>query len=34
VVTHPRPALAGLASFARTPGRFMVDVGERMWLRS
>lgn len=34
VVTHPRPALAGLASFARTPGRFMVDIGERMWLRS
>lgn len=33
VVTHPRPALAGLASFARTPGRFMVDVGERMWQR-
>lgn len=33
VVTHERPALAGLGSFARTPTRFMVDVGERMWLR-
>ena len=33
VVTHERPALAGLGSFARTPSRFMVDVGERMWLR-
>ncbi|MEM6381483.1 MAG: ROK family protein [Pseudomonadota bacterium] len=31
VVTHPRPALSGLGSFARTPGRFMVDVAERMW---
>lgn len=34
VVTHERPALAGLGSFARTPTRFMVDVGERMWLRA
>ncbi|MFK7791126.1 MAG: ROK family protein [Devosiaceae bacterium] len=33
VVTHERPALAGLGSFARTPTRFMVDVGERMWVR-
>jgi glucokinase len=33
VVTHERPALAGLGSFARTPTRFMVDVGDRMWLR-
>lgn len=33
VVTHERPALAGLGSFARTPTRFMVDVGERMWRR-
>ncbi len=33
VVTHGRPALAGLGSFARTPTRFMVDVGDRMWLR-
>ncbi|MEM6712389.1 MAG: glucokinase [Pseudomonadota bacterium] len=32
IVTHPRPALAGLASFARTPSRFMVDLGERMWV--
>lgn len=32
VVTHPRPALAGLGSFARTPGRFMVDVADRMWM--
>ena len=33
VVTHPRPALAGLGSFARTPTRFMVDVDERLWRR-
>lgn len=33
VVTHERPALAGLGSFARTPGRFMVDVSERLWER-
>lgn len=33
VVTHERPALAGLGSFARTPTRFMVDVGDRMWVR-
>ncbi|MEM1286926.1 MAG: glucokinase [Pseudomonadota bacterium] len=32
VVTHQRPALAGLASFARTPARFMVDIADRMWL--
>lgn len=33
VVTHPRPALAGLGSFARTPTRFLVDVDDRMWVR-
>ncbi len=33
IVTHPRPALAGLGSFARTPTRFMVDVNDRMWVR-
>ncbi len=31
IVHHPQPALDGLASFARTPSRFAVDLIDRMW---
>ncbi|AXS39207.1 ROK family protein [Breoghania sp. L-A4] len=31
IVHHPQAALDGLASFARTPSRFAVDLIDRMW---
>ncbi len=31
VITHPLAALAGLAAYARTPGRFGVEVTGRRW---
>ncbi|MGE0503673.1 MAG: glucokinase [Rhizobiaceae bacterium] len=31
VITHPLAALAGLAAYARTPGRFGVETGGRRW---
>ena len=31
VITHPLAALAGLAAFARTPGRFGVETASRRW---
>ena len=31
VVTHPQAALAGLASFARTPGHFGISTDGRRW---
>lgn len=34
VVTHPRAALVGLASFARTPQRFGVTIDGRRWRQS
>lgn len=33
VVTHPLAALAGLATYARTPGRFGLALEERRWRR-
>lgn len=32
IVRHPDPALEGLASFARTPEAFVVDVQGRRWM--
>lgn len=31
VITHPLAALAGLAAFARTPGKFGVETSGRRW---
>lgn len=31
VITHPLAALAGLAAFARSPGAFGVETGDRRW---
>jgi len=31
VITHPLAALAGLAAYARTPGRFGVETEGRLW---
>ncbi|MFC6489569.1 glucokinase [Nitratireductor sp. GCM10026969] len=31
VITHPMAALAGLAAYARTPGRFGVETAGRRW---
>jgi glucokinase len=33
VITHPLAALAGLAAYARTPGRFGVETEDRHWAR-
>ena len=33
VITHPLAALAGLAAYARTPGRFGVEIEDRHWAR-
>ncbi|WP_417688082.1 glucokinase [Roseibium sp.] len=33
IVRHPNPALEGLASFARTPDQFAVDMSGRRWRR-
>jgi glucokinase len=33
IVMHERPALAGLAGFARTPTRFGVNLDGRLWTR-
>ncbi|MEP1206942.1 MAG: glucokinase [Rhizobiaceae bacterium] len=34
VVTHPLPALLGLAAFANAPQTFLVDVSHRTWRRN
>lgn len=34
IVRHPDPALEGLASFARTPEAFAVDMQGRQWMAS
>lgn len=31
VITHPLPALAGLAAYARTPGLFGIETAGRRW---
>ncbi len=31
VITHPKPALEGLATYARTPPRFSVELRGRRW---
>lgn len=31
IITHPKPALEGLASFARTPPRFALELRGRRW---
>jgi glucokinase len=33
VVTHPQAALAGLASFARTPAAYGISMDGRRWQR-
>ncbi|MBA4782680.1 MAG: glucokinase [Rhizobiales bacterium] len=33
VITHPNPALEGLATYARTPSRFAVELRGRRWAR-
>jgi len=33
VVTHPLPALLGLAGYARTPGNFLIDLDHRRWAK-
>lgn len=32
-ITHPKPALEGLAAYARTPPRFAVELRGRRWTR-
>lgn len=34
IVRHPDPALEGLASFARQPSSFVVDMNGRQWARA
>ncbi|SON54195.1 Glucokinase [Hartmannibacter diazotrophicus] len=31
IITHSRPALAGLIGYARSPGNFLLDVHDRLW---
>lgn len=33
IITHPKPALEGLATYARTPPRFAVELRGRRWTR-
>lgn len=33
IITHPKPALEGLAAYARTPPRFAVELSGRRWTR-
>jgi len=34
VVTHPLPALLGLAGYARTPSDFLIDLDHRRWVKT
>lgn len=34
VVTHPLPALLGLAGYARAPSDFLIDLDHRRWIKT